>query len=241
MLITSCRIAHSAAPVYKMNVSCITTPQRVYWPSSVSISGSKSVSCSVSSTSNHSAQGRAVCECVYLAGKLTIWEGWTPEVILVGAGGVPGRGGVGSGVRSLHRSGGGEAVPLHLQWVCGFIAVPCWQGRQSDVWFWRSIAGCLCIASFTILCPGNSTPCVFSSRTSARGFLMRHFVSSIAARETPSLAILAIFNPRRMSDCSSCTRPPCLAIVADMLKTYKTLDAASNNEIRQLPLLYTLP
>jgi len=26
-----------------------------------------------------------------------------------------------------------------------------------------------------------------------------------------------------MSDCSSCTRPPCLAIVADMLKTYKDI------------------
>jgi len=54
------------------------------------------------------------------------------------------------------------------------------------------------------------------------------------------LSILAIFNARRMSDCSSCTRPPCLAIVADMLKTYKTLVDASNNEIRLLPLPYTL-
>jgi hypothetical protein len=43
-----------------------------------------------------------------------------------------------------------------------------------------------------------------------------------------------------MSECSSCTRPPCLAIVADMLKTYKTLVDGSNNEIRLLPLPYTL-
>jgi len=69
---------------------------------------------------------------------------------------------------------------------------------------------------------------------------VRYFVSSIVAREKPSLAILPIFNARRMLDCSSCTRPPCLAIVADMLKTYKTLVDASNNEIRLLPLPYTL-
>jgi len=65
---------------------------------------------------------------------------------------------------------------------------------------------------------------------------MSHFVSSIAAREKPSFAILAIFKARRMSDCSSCTRPHCLAIVADMLKTYKTLVATSKNEIPLLPL-----
>jgi len=169
-----------------------------------------------------------------------IWEGWNAEVLPVGPGGVPGSGGVGSGVCSLRRSGGGAPVPLRLQRVWGFIAVPFWQGRQPAIWFWRSIAGCLCIAAFTFLCPGNSTPRIVSSRTSERGFLMRYFVSSIAAREKPSLAILAIFNARCMSDCSSCTRPPCLAIVADMLKTYKILVAASNNEIRLLPLSYTL-
>jgi len=38
---------------------------------------------------------------------------------------------------------------------------------------------------------------------------------------TPSLAIFATFMARGMSDCSNCTRPPCLAIVADMFKTYK--------------------
>jgi hypothetical protein len=38
---------------------------------------------------------------------------------------------------------------------------------------------------------------------------------------------------RRMSDCSSCTTPPCLAIVAFMLKTYKALGKASKSEICQ--------
>jgi len=224
-----------------MNVSCITTPQRVYYPSSVSISGSKSVSCLVSWSSKNSPQGRAVCKRLYQSGIMTIWEGCTAEVLPVGAGGVLGSGGVSFGVRSLRRSGGGAPVPLYLQGVCGFFAVPLWEGRQPDVWFWRSIAGCLCIAAFTSSCPGNSTPRLFSSRTSAHGFLMRYFVSSIAAREKPSLVILATFNARRMSDCSSCTRPPCLAIVADMLKTNKKLDAASNNDIRRLPLPYPLP
>jgi hypothetical protein len=41
-----------------------------------------------------------------------------------------------------------------------------------------------------------------------------------------------------MLDCSSCTRPPCLAMVADMLKTYKTLVVAAKSEIWQLPRLY---
>jgi len=241
MLVINCRIAQSAALVFKMNVSCITTPQRAYKPSSVSISGSKSVSCPVSSSaSKYSSQGRAVWKYVYPASELIISAGWAPEVLPVGVGGVPGEGGVGSGICSLRRAGVGAPVLLRVQLVCGFFAVPFWQGRQPDLWFWRSIAGCLCIAAFTFLGPGNSTPRFFSSRTTARGFFMRYFISSIVAREKPSLAILAIFNARCMSDCSSCTRPTCLAIVADMLKTYKTLVDAFNNEIRLLPLPYTL-
>jgi hypothetical protein len=43
------------------------------------------------------------------------------------------------------------------------------------------------------------------------------------------------------SDCSSCTRRPCLAIIADMSNTYKKLIAASNNEMQLLPQWYTLP
>ena len=103
--------------------------------------------------------------------------------------------------------------------------------RPPDVWFWWSIAGCLCFPTFSSLGWGNSTPRFFSSRTSVRGFLMRYFVSSITVREKPSLAILPVFNARRMSDCSGCTWPPRLAILADMSKTYKTSVAASNNEI----------
>ena len=56
------------------------------------------------------------------------------EVFPVGAGGVPGRGGVGSGIRSLRRAGGGAPVPLRVERVCRFFAVPFWQGRQPDVW-----------------------------------------------------------------------------------------------------------
>jgi len=134
--------------------------------------------------------------------------------------GVSGGCGVGSGVGCLSSSGGGAPVALRLQLVWGFCAMSSGQGRQPSIWFSRSIAGCHSIAAFTFLCPGNSTHCFFSSRTLARGCLIRNCVSPIVARENPPLAILFIFKARRMSDCSSCTRPPCLAIVADMLKTY---------------------
>jgi len=130
-----------------------------------------------------------------------------------------------------------SASPACLRILCGAILARKAAGRLVMTKHCRVS----CIAAFTSLWPGNSTPRFFSSRTSAHGFLMRFFVSSISAREKPSLAILAIFNARRMSDCSSCTRPPCLAIVADMLKTYKTLVDASNNEIGLLPLPYSLP
>jgi len=55
-------------------------------------------------------------------------------VLQVGAGGMPGEGAVGSGVRTLRRAGVGAPVPLHLQRVYGLFAVPFWQGRQPDVW-----------------------------------------------------------------------------------------------------------
>ena len=61
-------------------------------------------------------------------------DGWALEVLPVGAGGVPGRGGVASGVRTLRRAGVGAPVPLRLQPVCRFFAVPFWQGRQEGNW-----------------------------------------------------------------------------------------------------------
>jgi len=142
-------------------------------PSSVSISGSTSVSCwlswAVALRVKNSAQGREVCEYAYAAGKYTIWERWAPEVLLVGADGVLGRGGIGSGVGCLRWLGGG-ARALRLQRVSGFCTVPFWQGRHPAVWFWWSIARCLSIAAFSFLCPGNSTRGFFSSQTSARRF-----------------------------------------------------------------------
>ena len=64
-----------------------------------------------------------------------ISAGYVPEVLPVGAGGMPGEGGVGSGVRTLRRVRGGAPVPLRLQRVCECFAVPFGQGRQLDVWF----------------------------------------------------------------------------------------------------------
>ena len=102
MLIITCGFAQQAALVFKIDVSCITTQQIVYQavdvPSLVSVSGSKSVSCWLSwadaSRLNNSAQGRDVCEYAYPASKLTIWERCAPELLPVGVGGVPGRGGI---------------------------------------------------------------------------------------------------------------------------------------------------
>jgi len=97
------------------------------------------------------------------------------------------------------------------------------------------------IPAFTMSCPGNSTPCFVYARTLARGFLFSYCVSSIAERENPSLAILAMFKARCKSDCSNCTRPPGLAMVADRLNTSKKLVAASKIETWLVPQPCMLP
>jgi len=171
------------------------------------------------STLKNRAVASGVCIYTYLGGTPSVSELWVLSLSSGGAGGVPGLGGA--------SCNGGAPVSLHSQRVCRFSAVPFWQGRVPSVWFSWTIAVCLSIAAFTMSCPGNTTPRFFSSWTSARGLLISWCLSSIAARKNASLAFLAIFKARRMSDCSSCTRPPCLAIVADMLKTYKELFAAS--------------
>jgi len=81
--------------------------------------------------------------------------------------------------------------------------------------------------SLHIFVPRQLNSRFFPSRTYAWGFLIRNCISSNAPHENLPLAISTIFKARRMSDCSSCTRPPCLAIVADMFKTYQKLVAAS--------------
>jgi len=157
----------------------------------------------------------------------------------LGRGGTEGRGGVGSGVGWLRRLGGGAPVPLRLHRVCRFLAVHFSQGRHLAVCCWRSIARFLSITASTLLCPGNATPRIVSSWTSAWGLLIRT-CGSIAARCNRHLAIFAMFQAGCTLDCSCCSRPPCLAIVANMLKTYKKLVAAANDEIWQLPQPYML-
>jgi len=171
--------------------------------------------------------GNGVCIYTFPGGTPSVSELWVLSLSSGGAGGVPGL--------CVASPGGGAPMPLRLQQVCAFFAVPCWQGTQPSVWFCKTIAGYLSIAAFTLLCPGNTTPRFFNSRTAACGFVISCRVSSTAARENPSLAILAIFKARRMSDCSSCTWPPCPAIVADMSKTYKKLVAASRVRIGCYP------
>jgi len=212
--------------------------------SSVSITRLKSVLCWLSwayaSRLKNWRLGSGACEWTYPGGKLSILELWALSLSLGGRGGVLGRGGVGSGFRCLGRSGGGATVPLPLQLVCGLIAALLAQGKHSTVWFWRSIARCYPIAAFTILCPGTSTLSFLSSWILALGFLIRYCVSSTAVCANPPVAIWAIFHAKCMSDCSNCSRPPCLAIVADMLKTYKGLVSAHKNDVRLLLQPYTL-
>jgi len=162
MLVITCRFAQLAAPVFKLDVSGITKQivyQPVDVPSSVSISGSESVSCWLSwayvSGVKYSIHGRDVCEYTYPAGKLRIWKGWAAPLIpggmrgVPGWGGVPGRDGIGSGVGCLCQSGEDAPVPLRLHYIWGFFAVPFWQSRHLSVRFSWSVAGCLCITAFT--------------------------------------------------------------------------------------------
>ena len=165
------------------------------------------------------ALGCGVCIYTYPGGTPSVSELWVLSQSSGAAGGVPGLGGAGHGR--------GAPVPLHLKRVCEFFAVTFWQGRQPSVWLSRTIPGCISISAFTLSCPGNTTPCFLSAWTLVGGCLIRCCALSIAARENPPLAILAIFKAWRMLDWSSCNRPPCLAIVADRLKTFNKLVAAS--------------
>ena len=146
-------------------------------PSSASISGLKSVSCWLSwaytSRLENWALGRGACDYTHLGGKLLIWELWAPSLSPGDAGGILGRGGVSSSVSCLCWSGVGATVHLGLPPVSIFIAVLFWQGRHSSMWFWWSLTGCLSIAAFIEVCPGDSTPCFISSWASARGSLIR--------------------------------------------------------------------
>jgi len=136
-----------------------------------------------------------------------------------GSGGVPGRGGISSGVGCLCRLGRGAPVRWCPKRVDAFFVVLIWEGRHPSGWSCWSIDGCLCIAALTILCTGNWTPCFFSSRTSAHGCWIRYCASSLAVSTKPPWAILAIFKAGCMMDWSSCSRPRCLASVTDMMKT----------------------
>ena len=132
--------------------------------------------------------------------------------------------------------------------ACSIASPLCWRILWCDI-LARKVSGCLVLTmhsrvlfyrSFHHSMPRKlNTPLHLLSDFGTR-FLIRNCVSCNAGREKPSLAMFATFKARCMLDCSSCTRPHCLAIVADMSKTYKILVAACNDEIRRLPQPYTL-
>jgi hypothetical protein len=154
--------------------------------------------------------GNGVCIYPYLGCTPSVSE---PSLSSDGTCSVSGRGGC--------RLGGGAPVPFCLKRVSSFFAVPVWQGRQRSMWFSQTSAECLLITAFTMSCPGYTTPHFCCSRTSAWGCSISYCVSSIAACESHPISILVIFKARRMSHYSSCIRPPCVNIIADMSKTYK--------------------
>jgi hypothetical protein len=159
----------------------------------------------------------------------------------IGCCGLPGRDGVGSGVCFVRCLGGDPPVLLGVQHVWGLLAVQFLQARHSGIWFAQSIARCLSIPAFTLMCPGNPTLRFFSSRTTVCIFLIRYCDSAIAERENPPLPILAMFKAWHMSDYSSCTLSPCHAIVADMLNSNNRLVNDSINETQPLPQPHMLP
>jgi phosphatidylglycerophosphate synthase len=73
------------------------------------------------------------------------------DLLPVAAGGTLGTGGVSSGVGCLRRLVWGTHAPVHLQHVCGIVAVPSWPGSNPAEWFWRIIARCLSITAFTFV------------------------------------------------------------------------------------------
>jgi len=70
--------------------------------------------------------------------------------------------------------------------------------------------------------------------------MIRCFISSIEVRAKSVLGILAVFKARPMSERSRGTEYPCQGLVADMLKIFMIFVAASNADIRLLPLQYSL-
>jgi hypothetical protein len=97
---------------------------------------------------------------------------------------------------------------------------------------------CLSIPSLSFLCPQNSANKVICSQTLACGFAIRYCVYAIVESRNTLWAILPGFKTRPMKDCCSDTWPPCLAILADMLKTYQKLVVTSKNEVSLLQWLY---
>jgi len=158
-----------------------------------------------------SALARGVCIYTYLGGTPSIWELWAPSMSPGGANGNLGGGGASSGA-DMH-------VSMGLEHGCGLLARPFWNGRLPSIRFSQTIAGHVSIAAITFLCPGKTTSIILPTWTSKGGVLIKYCMSSSAALENPPLAFVAIFNWRCISDLSLCTRPSCLAIVADMLKT----------------------
>jgi hypothetical protein len=129
-----------------------------------------------------------------------------------GADGIPGGGGAAWGVCSPDT--------VCLQSVCGFCAMPFSQGREQSIWFHQPLSDFFRSQpspGFTIETQPPTSSLLGLWHT---GVLISCCVSSVVAQETPPLAILAIFKATHILAYSGCTWPPCLALVANLVKTY---------------------
>jgi len=129
------------------------------------------------------------------------------------------------------------APPVCLQIFCHAILVR--KAAMCEAFMNHSWVSFHCSLHLSV--PRKLNSHFLSSWTLVRGFLSKYCIYSPAAHEYPPLDMLAIFNAQRMSDHSSCTLPPCCAIGAVMLKSYKKLFALCKYEIWLLPLPYLLP
>jgi len=214
-----------------MDVNCISTHKIVYWhvgvPLLVSISGIQSLLwlpfLADALRFNSNKLGREVYIYTYQGAITLICEANAPSCSPGGAGGILGGCGIGYGVGCLSWLHGGTPIPLRHQRPSRICAAPFWQGRRLSVWYLQAIAGCLSIAAFPLPCPFNPTPCLYSSQAWVGGFFVQQYVFFLAACKNTPLAILTLFKARCILNCCSCTRPTCLAIVPDKLKTFKKL------------------
>jgi len=210
-----------------MHVCLFTLQQIVYLPVDIPLSDGKagmqsslqSRSLPYESRLRHWALERETCTYQFLGGtpSISILRRWSSNQ--GGTGVLPGVGGVEGGIGRLCQSGCGTPGSLPLKSACSFRTVPSCRARLLWVWFSSTMVKCFPDAAFTFWYPGNSTLSYITFQTLLLGVTIWCCVSTMTAPENTPLYLLAVLHARHLLGCSGHTRPPCSAIVADMLRT----------------------